>query len=211
MRVPAAWCGLVGLKPSRGLVAYGPEEGPAYFGTSGPGVLCRSVRDAAAFLDVIAPPGPWTPARDRPYAEATGPTSQRLRFGLCTITPDGRGRPRVARRRRTPPLALLEDLGHRVEPAEPAWDVILEAAFGPMEVPGPAALVSADDYEQVEPRNRAMVGHLATLTVLDHHRWVEAARAGGEALPPVVVDHRRPRDADRRHAAAAVDLGPVGR
>ena len=178
VRVPAAWCGLVGLKPSRGLVAYGPEEGPAYFGTSGPGVLCRSIRDAAAFLDVIAPPGPWTPARDRPYAQTTEPTSQRLRLGLCTSPPMGAVDPESAAAA-DDAAVLLEDLGHRVEPVEPAWDVILEAAFGPMEVPGPAALVSADDYEQIEPRNRSMVGHLATLTVLEHHRWVESARAAG--------------------------------
>jgi amidase len=53
VRVPAAFCGLVGLKPSRRLVAFGPAEDRPYFGTSQPGVLTRTVRDAAALLDVM--------------------------------------------------------------------------------------------------------------------------------------------------------------
>jgi amidase len=178
VRVPAAWCGLVGLKPSRGLVSFGPEEGPAYFGTSGPGVLCRSVRDAAGFLDVLAPPGPWTPGRDEPYATEIQPDGERLRIGLCTTPPMGTVDPECAAAA-AGVAALLEELGHHVERVTPAWDVILEAAFGPMEVPGPAALVSAADFDRVEPRNRPMAEHLATLTVLEHHRWVQSARAAG--------------------------------
>ena len=37
------------------MVAFGPEDGNPYYGTSVPGVLVRSVRDAAAMLDVLAP------------------------------------------------------------------------------------------------------------------------------------------------------------
>jgi amidase len=178
VRVPAAWCGLVGLKPSRGLVSFGPEEGPAYFGTSGPGVLCRSVRDAAGFLDVLAPPGPWTPRRDEPYASEIRREGERLRIGLCTTPPMGTIDPECAAAANDVGV-LLEELGHHVEPAAPAWDVILAAAFGPMEVPGPAALVSAADLDRVEPRNRPMAEDLATLTVLEHHQWVQSARTAG--------------------------------
>jgi amidase len=178
VRVPAAWCGLVGLKPSRGLVSFGPEEGPAYFGTSVPGVLCRSVRDAAGFLDILAAPGPWTPERDRPYAEETGLYPERLRIGVCTTPPMGAVDPECAAAAEDV-AGLLDTLGHHVEPAAPAWNVILEAALGPMEIPGPAALVSTADLDRVEPRNRPTVAHLATLTVLEHHRWVQTARAAG--------------------------------
>ena len=51
IRIPAAWCGLVGLKPSRGRVSWapGPQSANA---TNGP--LARTVADAAAFLDAVA-------------------------------------------------------------------------------------------------------------------------------------------------------------
>jgi amidase len=64
IRIPAACCGLVGLKTSRGLVSRGPVGGdPLGMSVSGP--LARTVTDAAALLDVLAAPvpgEPWTPA-----------------------------------------------------------------------------------------------------------------------------------------------------
>jgi amidase len=46
-----------------------------------------------------------------------------------------------------------------------------------MEVPGAAARVAPEELDAVEPRNRPMIEHLARLTVLEHARWVEQARA----------------------------------
>lgn len=54
IRVPAAWCGLVGLKPSRGRVAQWPHG--AFGALSSPGPLARSVRDAALMLSALAQP-----------------------------------------------------------------------------------------------------------------------------------------------------------
>jgi len=53
VRIPAAFCGLVGLKPSYGRVPLGPGF-PGWDHVSHVGPLARSVRDAAAVLDVIA-------------------------------------------------------------------------------------------------------------------------------------------------------------
>ncbi|SOZ34877.1 protein of unknown function [Cupriavidus neocaledonicus] len=53
IRVPAAACGLVGLKPSRGRVSAGPDYGQPLMGLGIEGVVCRSVRDAAAALDAM--------------------------------------------------------------------------------------------------------------------------------------------------------------
>jgi Asp-tRNA(Asn)/Glu-tRNA(Gln) amidotransferase A subunit family amidase len=53
IRIPAACCGLVGLKPSRGLSVVEPDVGSAWSGMSVGHVLSRSVRDSAAFLDLL--------------------------------------------------------------------------------------------------------------------------------------------------------------
>ncbi|MBX5204083.1 amidase [Rhizobium sp. NZLR1] len=53
IRIPAACCGVFGLKPSRGLVPLGPSRGEAWGGLAADGVLTRTVRDTAAALDGI--------------------------------------------------------------------------------------------------------------------------------------------------------------
>src|SRR5919107_3689072 len=60
IRIPASCCGLFGLKPSRGRISGAPMYGdPVGLGTSGP--LARTVRDAAAMLDVMAGPAGGDP------------------------------------------------------------------------------------------------------------------------------------------------------
>jgi amidase len=53
IRIPAAWCGLFGMKPQRGRVSLYPRRRP-WFGMAGYGCLTRGVRDSALFLDVVA-------------------------------------------------------------------------------------------------------------------------------------------------------------
>jgi amidase len=179
VRIPAAFCGLVGVKPTRGLISFGPEIGPAYFGTSGPGVLTHSVRDAAAMLDVMVGTGQsapaWSPGAARSYGAESMQTPERLRIAVSTTPPFGAiesecGDVAVGIGR------VLEGLGHHVESATPNWSVILQAAFGPMEVPGPSALIGPESYDLVEPRNRPMIERLTALTVAEHAQWVELTR-----------------------------------
>ncbi|MCM0619713.1 amidase [Nocardioides bruguierae] len=85
IRIPASCCGLVGLKPSRGRVSGAPLYGePTGLATSGP--IARTVRDAAALLDVLA-----VHRAGDPYPPPAGPASF---LGACDEAP---GRLRVAR------------------------------------------------------------------------------------------------------------------
>ena len=178
VRIPAAFCGLVGVKLTRGLISFGPEIGSAYFGTSGPGVLTRSVRDAAAMLDIMIGSGEaasWSPGASHSYSAESLQEPQPLRIAVSTTPPFGTIESECA----DVAVAIggvLEGLGHRVESATPNWGVILQAAFGPMEVPGAAALVGQESYDLVEPRNRPMIERLAALTVTEHAQWVELTR-----------------------------------
>ncbi|MHB8463634.1 MAG: amidase [Acidimicrobiales bacterium] len=175
IRVPASFCGLVGVKPTRGLISFGPDEGNAYFGVGVDGPLTRSVRDAAAVLDVMAPVGGWTPSRTRPFAEEVGVDPGRLRIGLCTtpfigdVDEECAGAAEEAAR-------LLEKLGHRVEHVTPDWEAILTASMLPPAGPDPAPLVPLDMVDRLEPRNRAVLTGAATMTLLEHSRLVETAR-----------------------------------
>lgn len=61
IRVPAAWCGCVGLKPSRGRVSSGPGKDEGGFGLASNMFLTRTVRDCAATLDALSQPFPGDP------------------------------------------------------------------------------------------------------------------------------------------------------
>ena len=179
VRVPAAFCGLVGLKPTRGLISFGPENGSSYFGTSVPGVLTRSVRDAAAMLDVMVGTVRSAPSGSPTVIDSFGTEpirpSESLRIAVSSTAPFGAVEGESAAAAVSVGL-VLEGLGHHVEAATPEWGVILRAAFGPMDVPGPAGLVGPADYDLVEPRNRPMIERLAALTVAEHSQWVQLTR-----------------------------------
>ncbi len=121
IRIPAAACGLVGLKPSRGRVSMGPLADEA--GLSTQHVVSRSVRETAAILDVTAIGFPgdalWAPAPSRPWADEVGAPTTTLRVGLmATSTRTETDAPCEAAARAA--AALLEDMGHDVSEAHPA-------------------------------------------------------------------------------------------
>src|SRR5687768_12545580 len=92
IRIPSSECGLVGLKPTRGRVSFGPELGEVWKGLVVRGALARSVRDSAAVLDVMSgqmPGDPYTAPRfDRPLAEEVGADPGTLRIGFTTAAPE---------------------------------------------------------------------------------------------------------------------------
>jgi amidase len=122
IRIPAACCGLFGLKPGRGLVPAGPLVGEALHGSSVQGVISRSVRDTAAMLDVLAGPAPVSPyasaVPERPFAAEVGTDPGRLRIGVG-VAPEPVAEARAAL---AGAVAALEALGHTVEEVPAPYD-----------------------------------------------------------------------------------------
>ncbi|RLV51126.1 amidase [Nocardioides mangrovicus] len=117
IRIPASCCGIVGFKPSRGVVSSAPGYGdPIGLATSGP--LARTVRDAAALLDVLAGRAVgdpyWTPTQ--PYLAACDVEPRRLRVARFVepILMDAEVHP-ACHRAWEDASRLLESLGHEVE------------------------------------------------------------------------------------------------
>ncbi len=123
IRIPAAHCGLVGLKPSRGRISMGPFVSEGWGGFSMQGVVSRSVRDSAAMLDVMAgamPGDPYTaPTPARAFLAEVTTAPGRLRVGWSTRSPSGVAvhADCVAAVERM--ASLLCELGHQVEEASP--------------------------------------------------------------------------------------------
>ncbi len=116
VRIPAGWCGLLGLKPSRGRVSAAPDP-QAFEFTHGP--LGRTVADVAGMLDAmegyVTGDAFWAPPPARPFADEVGRDPGSLRIAWTTRGADGvdiapgnkEGTRKVA--------TALEELGHRVE------------------------------------------------------------------------------------------------
>jgi amidase len=124
IRIPAACCGLVGLKPSRGRVSVGPDSGESYLVSEG--MLTRSVADTAELLDVIAGyeigDASWAPPLDGSYADWARQDPGRLRVGMALNMPLQERRLDPACRQAVLDCAeLLSSLGHEVEEITPPW------------------------------------------------------------------------------------------
>jgi amidase len=124
IRIPAACCGLVGLKPARGRISPAPELGDSSLGIDG--VLTRTVADTAALLDVLEGyelgDATWAPAPEEPFALSAQIDPGRLRIAATTSPPQTEAS--------VDPLCagavadateLLRSLGHEVEEVDVPW------------------------------------------------------------------------------------------
>ncbi len=122
IRIPAANCGLVGLKPSRQRISEGPLIGDLMSGLTAELCVSRSVRDTAALLEAVHGPAPGdpyvAPPPLRPYTEEVGADPGKLRIALWTETViEQDADPEVVAAARAGARAL-EGLGHEVEEAD---------------------------------------------------------------------------------------------
>ncbi len=121
IRIPAAMCGLVGLKPTRGRVTSSTVSERAV-GMNTEGVLTRSVRDTAALIDATAWTSPWwpAPALSRLLVTEVGAPVERLRVGVWTTAFNGALVDEGCRTAAIHAARLLESMGHMIDEAAPA-------------------------------------------------------------------------------------------
>ncbi len=126
IRIPAACCGLVGLKAARGRISTAPELGDSPLVVDG--MLTRSVADTAAILDVLAgyEPGDatWAPPPPEPFTRLAEQDPGQLRIAATTLAPtaDATLDPTCAQVV-ADASELLRSLGHTVEEVDPPWQV----------------------------------------------------------------------------------------
>ena len=167
LRIPAACCGLVGLKPSRGRVSRGPDLGDSWLACDG--VLTRTVADTALALDVLGGyevgDANWAPRPVEPYITAMRRDPGRLKVAVATdnvlgVEPDAecvRGLKLAGE--------ILAALGHEIEEVTPALPgaellTIFISAFGPAIALGISSGVLRAGREpsddEIEPLSRAL-------------------------------------------------------
>ncbi len=155
IRVPAACCGLVGIKPSRGRVSYAPV-GDRLSGIATIGPLARTVADAAALLDVmsgyVTGDPYWLPDPEPSFLAAAQEHrhKQPLRVAFATNLLLGEV-DFVCQQAVLETVQLLEELGHTVEPGCPDFTGLIEP-FTAVWQAGVAA--SGIPKEVLQPMNR---------------------------------------------------------
>ncbi|HLG62440.1 MAG TPA: amidase [Ktedonosporobacter sp.] len=133
IRIPAAWCGLVGLKTTRGRTPQGPDSDERLSGLGVEFALTRTVRDAAALLDAVNGPGVgdkyFAAPPERPYAQEVGTPPGRLRIAMTTQAWSGLPVDKEYADTVSTVCRELVTQGHEVEEASPPvdWESFVEA------------------------------------------------------------------------------------
>jgi amidase len=178
IRIPAACCGLFGLKPSRGRVSFDPAN-EGWGGFSIQHAVTRTVRDSAALLDMVCTPRPgdpyWASPPVRPFLDDVSREPGRLKIGFVTgginvptIDPECAEAVLDAAR-------LCGSLGHDVFEAKLAWDYPrVQVAAGVIVAASVAATIDNEAKRRGRPVGADEVEDL-TWSLYEHGRSIPAA------------------------------------
>jgi amidase len=203
LRIPAACCGLVGLKPQRGRISQAPEAGESFLVADG--VLTRTVRETALLLDVLAGPEPgdasWAAPPAQPFASAAQREPGSLRIGVTTLMPllDAELHPACERAARDAG-ELLAALGHDVQEVQPPWQrpgllELFTQAFGPAICASIAAAALTAGREPAEQDMEALSWALWRASCATDAVQAELARYGLQAFARAITAWSAPYDA----------------
>ncbi len=162
IRVPAACCGLFGIKPQRGRISLAPAR-EFWFGLAHGGTVTRSVLDTALYLDVTSGPAPGDadtpPPPKRPFVEAAGSKPEKLRIAL-SLRPGLMAIVRGEMKKAVHETAdLLRTLGHEVVERDPDYGQQLLPRFLPRYLRGlQEEAAKLPRPERFERRTRHMAG-----------------------------------------------------
>jgi amidase len=184
IRIPAASCGLFGLKPQRGRVSLAPDR-EHWNGLSAYNCVSRNVLDTALWLDVVsggsAESGAPAPP-ERPFVESAQASPAKLRVAWSTAAPRAAAPPTVsdvAKGAVTETAELMCSLGHEVEQCDPNWGGIGNNIV-PRYLRGAAEdFAKVPHPERLERRTRgfAQLGRLIPTPLFEAARKAEAADA----------------------------------
>jgi amidase len=189
IRAPAACCGLVGLKPSRGRNTFAPGLGEGLGGCATEHAVSLTLRDYAALLDATCGAGPGdpyvAPAPQGAYLKAVGENPGRLRIAWTARAPNGAPVDAQCLRLLAQTVQLCIDLGHTVEERDPPVD-------GAAIVPAFLTLAAANTV--VNLASHPAAGRLAREDEVERITWLTAQR--GEAI--AAADYVRATQAAHR-------------
>jgi amidase len=123
IRIPASCCGLVGLKPTRGRISRGPDQGDDYLVQDG--TLTRTVAETAAMLDLLSGyelgDATWAPPPSEPFASAAARDPGKLRIGYTTTAAIDASLDPMCAQAVEDAAQLLTELGHEVDEVAAPW------------------------------------------------------------------------------------------